>query len=37
MKARAETAMARAENTLDTWLKYMNDAWIEEDKSSGQK
>jgi hypothetical protein len=37
MKARAETARARAEETLDTWLKYMNDAWMEEDKSSGDE
>lgn len=35
MKARAEKARAGAEEFLDHWLKYMNDAWTDGDKGSG--
>lgn len=37
MKARAEKARARAENFLDHWLKYMNDAWTDGDEGSGDE
>lgn len=34
MKARAEKARAGAEEFLDHWLKYMNDAWTDGDENS---
>ena len=37
MQARAEMARAGAEKFLDDWLKYMNDAWTDEDGGSGDE
>ena len=34
MEARAAKAGAAAETFLDTWLKYMNDAWVDGDENS---